>query len=222
MKRRIVAALLIATMPLGMAACLQIKPDNPTSSPSSSSAPSQEATSTPTQASPSASSSSKSSQTKEEACAILDNKANEISSSLNDKEKESVIKTLSSFIDIMKSDEITNPEVKEAANGLADSAQKLLDATKAADEPPTADQRSKILTATSAYLESMRVAPRGHPHLSMPTRGHTQSDGARQRALHTVSSDDIDVVNVVYRSMASLIWSADGSSPTVLAKSARA
>jgi hypothetical protein len=55
----------------------------------------------------------------------------------------------------MKSDEITNPEVKEAANGLADSAQKLLDATKAADEPPTADQRSKILTATSAYLESM-------------------------------------------------------------------
>lgn len=160
MKRRIVAALLIATMPLGMAACLQIKPDNPTSSPSSSSAPSQEATSTPTQASPSASSSSKSSsskssQTKEEACAILDNKANEISSSLNDKDKESVIKTLSSFIDIMKSDEITNPEVKEAANGLADSAQKLLDATKAADEPPTADQRSKILTATSAYLESM-------------------------------------------------------------------
>ena len=141
MKRRIVAALLIATMPLGMAACLQIKPDNPTS--------------TPTQASPSASSSSKSSQTKEEACAILDNKANEISSSLNDKDKESVIKTLSSFIDIMKSDEITNPEVKEAANGLADSAQKLLDATKAADEPPTADQRSKILTATSAYLESM-------------------------------------------------------------------
>ena len=160
MKRRIVAALLIATMPLGMAACLQIKPDNPTSSPSSSSAPSQEATSTPTQASPSASSSSKSSsskssQTKEEACAILDNKANEISSSLNDKDKESVIKTLSSFIDIMKSDEITNPEVKEAANGLADSAQKLLDATKAADEPPTADQRSKFLTATSAYLESM-------------------------------------------------------------------
>ena len=126
MKRRIVAALLIATMPLGMAACLQIKPDNPTSSPSSSSAPSQEATSTPTQASPSAT-----------------------------KDKESVIKTLSSFIDIMKSDEITNPEVKEAANGLADSAQKLLDATKAADEPPTADQRSKILTATSAYLESM-------------------------------------------------------------------
>ena len=160
MKRRIVAALLIATMPLGMAACLQIKPDNPTSSPSSSSAPSQEATSTPTQASPSASSSSKSSsskssQTKEEACAILDDKANEISSSLNEKDKDSVIKTLSSFIDIMKSDEITNPEVKEAANGLADSAQKLLDATKAADEPPTADQRSKILTATSAYLESM-------------------------------------------------------------------
>ena len=160
MKRRIVAALLIATMPLGMAACLQIKPDNPTSSPSSSSAPSQEATSTPTQASPSASSSSKSSsskssQTKEEACAILDNKANEISSSLNDKDKESVIKTLSSFIDIMKSDEITNPEVKEAANGLADSAQKLLDATKAADDQPTAEQRSRILSATSEYLESM-------------------------------------------------------------------
>ena len=155
MKRRIVAALLIATMPLGMAACLQIKPDNPTSSPSSSSAPSQEATSTPTQASPSASSSSKSSQTKEEACAILDNKANEISSSLNAKEKETDNTTLSSLIGIMKSDEITNPEVKEAATGLADSAQKLLDATKAADEPPTADQRSKILTATSAYLESM-------------------------------------------------------------------
>ena len=149
MKRRIVAALLIATMPLGMAACLQIKPDNPTSSPSSSSAPSQEATSTPTQASPSASSSSKSN------CAILDDKANEISSSLNEKDKDSVIKTLSSFIDIMKSDEITNPEVKVAANGLADSAQKLLDATKAADDQPTAEQRSKILTATSEYLESM-------------------------------------------------------------------
>ena len=147
MKRRIVAALLIATMPLGMAACLQIKPDNPTSSPSSSSAP--------TQASPSASSSSKSSQTKEEACAILNDKANEISSSLNEKDKDSVIKTLSSFIDIMKSDEITNPEVKEAANGLADSVQSLLDATKAADDQPTAEQRSRILSATSEYLESM-------------------------------------------------------------------
>ena len=66
-----------------------------------------------------------------------------------------MIKTLSSFIDIMKSDEITNPEVKEAANGLADSAQSLLDATKAADDQPTAEQRSKILTATSQYLESL-------------------------------------------------------------------
>ena len=155
MKRRIAAALLITLLPLGMSACLQVKTDNPTSSPSSSSAPSQEPTSTPTQASPSASSSSKSNQTKEEACAILDDKANAISSSLNEKDKASVIKTLSNFIDIMKSDEVTNPEVKVAANGLADSAQKLLDATKAADEPPTADQRSKILTATSAYLESM-------------------------------------------------------------------
>ena len=66
-----------------------------------------------------------------------------------------MIKTLSSLIDIMKFDEITNPEVKSAANGLADSAQSLLDATKAADDQPTAEQRSKILTATSQYLESM-------------------------------------------------------------------
>ena len=103
----------------------------------------------------SASSSSKSSQTKEEACAILDDKANAISSSLNEKDKASVIKTLSNFIDIMKSDEITNPEVKVAANSLANSAQKLLDATKAADDQPTAEQRSRILSATSEYLESM-------------------------------------------------------------------
>ena len=155
MKRRIAAALLVTLLPLGMSACLQVKTDNPTSSQSSSSAPSQEPTSTPTQASPSASSSSKSGQTKEEACAILDDKANEISSSLNEQDKDSVIKTLSGFIDIMKSDEITNPEVKEAANGLADSAQSLLDATKAADDQPTAEQRSKILTATSQYLESL-------------------------------------------------------------------
>ena len=155
MKHTIATAFLIAILPLSMAACSPFKSGNPTSSPSSSSAPSQEPTSTPMQASPSASSPSKSSQTKEEACAILDNKANAISSSLNDKDKASAIKTLSSFIDIMKSDEITNPEVKSAANGLADSAQSLLDATKAADDQPTAEQRSKILTATSQYLESM-------------------------------------------------------------------
>ena len=155
MKHTIATAFLIAILPLSMAACSPFKSGNPTSSPSSSSAPSQEPTSTPMQASPSASSPSKSSQTKEEACAILDDKANAISSSLNDKDKASVIKTLSSFIDIMKSDEITNPEVNSAANGLADSAQSLLDATKAADDQPTAEQRSKILTATSQYLESM-------------------------------------------------------------------
>lgn len=155
MKHTIATAFLIAILPLSMTACSPFKSGNPTSSPSSSSAPSQEPTSTPMQASPSASSPSKSSQTKEEACAILDDKANAISSSLNDKDKASAIKTLSSFIDIMKSDEITNPEVKEAANGLADSAQSLLDATKAADVQPTAEQRSKILTATSQYLESM-------------------------------------------------------------------
>ena len=59
------------------------------------------------------------------------------------------------LVDLGLSDEITNPEVKSAANGLADSAQSLLDATKAADDQPTAEQRSKILTATSQYLESM-------------------------------------------------------------------
>ena len=59
------------------------------------------------------------------------------------------------LVDLGLSDEITNPEVKSAANGLADSAQSLLDATKAADDQPTAAQRSKILTATSQYLESM-------------------------------------------------------------------
>ena len=122
MKHTIATAFLIAILPLSMAACSPFKSGNPTSSPSSSSAPSQESTSTPMQASPSASSPSKSSQTKEEACAILDDKAKAISSSLNDKDKASVIKTLSSFIDIMKSDEITNPEVKSAANGLANSA----------------------------------------------------------------------------------------------------
>ena len=153
MKRRIAAALLITLLPLGMSACLQVKTDNPTSSPSSSSAPSQEPTSTPTQAS--VSGSWKATQPKEEACAILDDKANAISSSLNEKDKASVIKTLSNFIDIMKSDEVTNPEVKVAANGLAASAQKLLDATKAADDQPTAEQRSRILSATSEYLESM-------------------------------------------------------------------
>lgn len=155
MKRSIATAFLIAILPLSMAACSPFKSSNPTSSPSSSSAPSQEPTSTPTQASPSASSPSKSSQTKEEACAILDDKANAISSSLDNKDKASVIKTLSSFIDIMKSDEITNPDVKSAANGLANSAQKLLDATKAADDQPTSEQRAQILSATTEYLNSM-------------------------------------------------------------------
>ena len=65
-----------------------------------------------------------------------------------------MIKTLSSFIDIMKSDEITNPDVKSAANGLANSAQKLLDATKAADDQPTSEQRARILSATTEYLDS--------------------------------------------------------------------
>ena len=154
MKHTIATAFLIAILPLSMATCSPFKSGNPTSSPSSSSAPSQEPTSTPTQASPSASSPSKSSQTKEEACAILDDKANAISSSLNDKDKASVIKTLSSLIDIMKFDEITNPEVKSAANGLANSAQKLLDATKAADDQPTSEQRARILSATTEYLDS--------------------------------------------------------------------
>ena len=86
MKHTIATAFLIAILPLSMAACSPFKSGNPTSSPSSSSAPSQESTSTPMQASPSASSPSKSSQTKEEACAILDDKANAISSSLNDKD----------------------------------------------------------------------------------------------------------------------------------------
>mgnify|MGYP000855729658 FL=1 len=65
-----------------------------------------------------------------------------------------MIKTLSSFIDIMKSDEITNPDVKSAANGLANSAQKLLDATKAADDQPTSEQRARILSATTEYPDS--------------------------------------------------------------------
>ena len=155
MKRRIAAALLITLLPLGMSACLQVKTDNPTSSPSSSSAPSQEPTSTPTQASPSASSSSKSNQTKEEACAILDDKANAISSSLNEKDKASVIKTLSNFIDIMKSDDITNTEVKAAAVAAGDSAQALADFAKTVGDNPSADQMSEAMDLYTTFTTSM-------------------------------------------------------------------
>lgn len=166
MKRRFAAALLIITLPLGMAACHGTKSRkatpstpapaatasaNPTQAPSQAPGPTQ--TPAPTQA-PGASG-----QSVDEACSLVDNQLRSFADSYKDtSDPTQALAAAEATINALNSPQITNPDVKQASSKVASVLSDMVNFSKkyqsnpSAADPKEAEQLTQNLTTSLLSL----------------------------------------------------------------------
>ena len=166
MKRRLAAALLIITLPLGMAACHGSKSRkatpstpapaatasaNPTQAPSQAPGPTQ--TPAPTQA-PGASG-----QSVDEACSLVDNQLRSFADSYKDtSDPTQALAAAEATINALNSPQITNPDVKQASSKVASVLSDMVNFSKkyqsnpSAADPKEAEQLTQNLTTSLLSL----------------------------------------------------------------------
>jgi len=166
MKRRLAAALLIITLPLGMAACHGTKSRkatpstpapaatasaNPTQAPSQAPGPTQ--TPAPTQA-PGASG-----QSVDEACSLVDNQLRSFADSYKDtSDPTQALAAAEATINALNSPQITNPDVKQASSKVASVLSDMVNFSKkyqsnpSAADPKEAEQLTQNLTTSLLSL----------------------------------------------------------------------
>ncbi|MBS6324415.1 MAG: endo alpha-1,4 polygalactosaminidase [Actinomyces sp.] len=166
MKRRLAAALLIITLPLGMAACHGSKSRkatpstpapaatanaNPTQAPSQAPGPTQAPA--PTQA-PGASG-----QSVDEACSLVDNQLRSFADSYKDtSDPTQALAAAEATINALNSPQITNPDVKQASSKVASVLSDMVNFSKkyqsnpSAADPKEAEQLTQNLTTSLLSL----------------------------------------------------------------------
>lgn len=166
MKRRLAAALLIITLPLGMAACHGTKSRkatpstpapaatanaNPTQAPSQAPGPTQAPA--PTQA-PGASG-----QSVDEACSLVDNQLRSFADSYKDtSDPTQALAAAEATINALNSPQITNPDVKQASSKVASVLSDMVNFSKkyqsnpSAADPKEAEQLTQNLTTSLLSL----------------------------------------------------------------------
>ena len=117
MKKRLLAAALVALLPLSLAAC--------------------------------------GGQSKQAACKIINDKAVNAIDGLDPSNTEDMIQGMTNVAAGLKSDEITNTDVKAAAVDAGDSAQALADFAKTVGSEPTADQMTEAMDLYKTFTTSM-------------------------------------------------------------------
>ena len=135
MKRRLAAALLIITLPLGMAACHGTKSRKATPSPP---APAATANANPSQA-PGASG-----QSVDEACGLVDNQLRSFANSYTDpSDSAQALAAAESTISALNSPQITNPDVKAASSKVASALSDMVNFRKKYESNPTAADQNE-------------------------------------------------------------------------------
>lgn len=117
MKKRLLAAALVALLPLSLAAC--------------------------------------GGQSKQAACKIINDKAVKAIDGLDPSNTEDMIQGMTNVATVLKSDDITNPEVKAAAAAAGDSAQALVDFAKTEGDNPSADKMTEAMDLYTTFTTSM-------------------------------------------------------------------
>lgn len=153
MKRRLAAALLIITLPLGVAACHGTKSrnDNPAPTATASADPTQNAA--PTQAP------ATSSQSVDEACGLIVSQLKSFSENTDENATTEQKKAMAdATIKLLNSPEITNPDVKEAAGKVATVLTDTVNfANKYESNPGDADQNeaAELLARLTTSMQSL-------------------------------------------------------------------
>ena len=113
-------------------------------------------------------------QSKQAACQIINDKAVKAIDGLDPSNTEDMIQGMTNVATVLKSDEITNKDVKDAAVAAGDSAQALADFAKTVGDEPSAEQMTEAMDRYTTFTTSMssletvcnaRAALRGRPQL---------------------------------------------------------
>jgi Flp pilus assembly protein TadD len=89
-------------------------------------------------------------QSKQDACQIINDKAVKAIDGLED-----MIQGMTKVAAVLKSDDITNADVKAAAVAAGDSAQALADFAKTAGDDPSTDQMTEAMDLYTTFATSM-------------------------------------------------------------------
>ena len=166
MKRRLAAALLIITLPLGMAACHGTKsrkatPSTPAPAATASANPTQAPSQAPgpTQAPAPTQAPGASGQSVDEACSLVDNQLRSFADSYKDtSDPTQALAAAEATINALKSPQITNPDVKQASSKVASVLSDMVNFSKkyqsnpSAADPKEAEQLTQNLTTSLLSL----------------------------------------------------------------------
>ena len=165
MKRRLAAALLIATLPLGLAACTNTKsreatPSTPAPAAAASADPTQAPSQAPgsTQAPAPTQAPGASGQSVDEACSLIVNQLKSLADSYGD---TSALTAAEVTINVLNSPQITNPDVKQASSKVASALSDMVNFNKkyqsnpSAADPKEAEQLTQNLTTSLLSLRNL-------------------------------------------------------------------
>ena len=166
MKRRLAAALLIITLPLGMAACHGTKsrkatPSTPAPAATASANPTQAPSQAPgpTQAPAPTQAPGASGQAVDEACSLVDNQLRSFADSYKDtSDPTQALAAAEATINALNSPQITNPDVKQASSKVASVLSDMVNFSKkyqsnpSAADPKEAEQLTQNLTTSLLSL----------------------------------------------------------------------
>lgn len=162
MKRRLAAALLIITLPLGMAACHGTKsrkatPSTPAPAATASANPTQAPG--PTQAPAPTQAPGASGQSVDEACGLVDNQLRSFADSYKDtSDPTQALAAAEATINALNSPQITNPDVKQASSKVASVLSDMVNFSKkyqsnpSAADPKEAERLTQNLTTSLLSL----------------------------------------------------------------------
>ena len=100
-------------------------------------------------------------QSKQAACQIINDKAVKAIDGLDPSNTEDMIQGMTNVATVLKSDEITNKDVKAAAVAAGDSAQALADFAKTVGDDPSTDQMTEAMDLYTTFTTSMAPRARG-------------------------------------------------------------
>ena len=116
-------------------------------------------------------------QSKQAACQIINDKAVKAIDGLDPSNTEDMIQGMTNVATVLKSDEITNKDVKAAAVAAGDSAQALADFAKTVGDEPSAEQMTEAMDRYTTFTTSMSSL-----ETVCNARGRAPSDVRRPRA----------------------------------------
>lgn len=163
MKRRLAAALLIITLPLGMAACHGTKsrkatPSTPAPAATASANPTQAPSQAPgpTQAPAPTQAPGASGQSVDEACNLVDSQLRSFTNSYKDtSDPTQALAAAEATINALNSPQITNPDVKQASSKVASALSDMVNFGKKYQSNPNAANQQEAQRLTENLASSL-------------------------------------------------------------------